>query len=178
MKGQTGCRPIKITLYGQVMKHHFPSRSIVLPIHLPPRLLWSEMEFICIISARNCNHGDKRRQTQWRRMDGGRVCVCAHVRGRWAEDSARTGAHVARLIQLKSFVTLLRPLEASGLIGCSLTLDRESVTTMLPVEPHLTDTRKGGESSIYTVNLMFHQSPLTTCLLPHWWQKSKYIYWE
>lgn len=37
--------------------------------------------------------------------------------GRWEEDCTRTEPHILHLIQLKTFVMLLKPLEASGLIG-------------------------------------------------------------
>lgn len=164
MKGQTGCRPIKITLYSQVMKHHFPSRSIVLAIHLPPRLLWSEMEFICIISVRNCNHGDKRRQTQRRRMDGGTLFVfvfCVCVRGRWGgwewgEDCTPTQPQMIHQIQLESFVTPLMP-------------DWPAVshwTTNLSLRCYrLSFTSQTQASSIWTMHLMFHlpQWPLVYC---------------
>lgn len=36
--------------------------------------------------------------------------------GRWGEDCTRTEPHILHLIQLKTFVALLK-LEASGLIG-------------------------------------------------------------
>lgn len=71
-----GDRLPRAHLDSEVMKHHFPSSSIILTIH--PLL------FVLLFpnrnSVQNYDHEDKRRQTQRRRMDGESLCACGRVR--------------------------------------------------------------------------------------------------
>lgn len=70
-----GDRLPRAHLDSEVMKHHFPSSSIIFTIH--PLL------FVLLFpnrnSVQNYDHEDKRRQTQRRRMDGESLCACGRV---------------------------------------------------------------------------------------------------
>lgn len=63
-------------LDSEVMKRHFPSPSIILTIHL----LLFVLLFLNRISVRNYDRKDKRRQTQWRRMDAESLRAHGRVR--------------------------------------------------------------------------------------------------
>lgn len=63
-------------LDSEVMKRHFPSPSIILAIYLSLFVLL----FLNRTSVQNYDREDKRRQTQWRRMDAEGLRACGHAR--------------------------------------------------------------------------------------------------
>lgn len=134
-----GDRLPRAHLDSEVMKRDFPSPSIILTIHL----LLFVLLFLNRISVQNYDREDKRRHTQWRRMDAESL----HTRGRVYDCMA---THCVD--KIKGFVISLRMYRhsLSWLMSWRQFHKKNTNFHLIPVEPpHSYFTVRTAEECLY-----------------------------